>query len=186
MRTITRIAAVTAAAGLAAAAVAAPASAAKPKWAEKSSLSIVETAIAISSDKGLDDKSGDFDILIKALVDTGAVGLLLNDTDYTVFAPNDQAFMDTLGVETEQAAFDKAVDLLGVDGVVNVLKYHLTEGVRNSKSVTSAKRITMVNGGTITARGGFVDAGSTDAEFLATDIRVSDGVIHVIDTVLLP
>jgi uncharacterized surface protein with fasciclin (FAS1) repeats len=190
MRTTTRIAAVAAAAGLAAAAVAAPASAAKPDWAKKSSSSIVETAIGISTLGGFDDNHADFDILIQALLATGVVGIF-DGTDYTVFAPTDQAFMDTLGIEegagAEEAAFDAAVSALGgVDGVSNVLAYHVTDGVRNSKSVTKAKKITMLNGGTISARSGMVEAGSTTADFVGTDIRVSDGMIHVIDTVLLP
>ena len=185
MRTTTRIAAVVASAGLAAAAVAAPASAAKPDWAKKSSDSIVETAIGISSLGGFDDNHADFDILIQALLATGVVGIF-DGTDYTVFAPTDQAFMDTLGAGTEEEAFNAAVAALGMDGVSNVLAYHVTDGVRNSRSVTKAKKITMLNGGTISARGGMVKAGSTTAGFEATDIRVSDGMIHVIDTVLLP
>lgn len=184
MRKSTGIVAALAAAGLVAAGAVAPASA-KPAWADKSDASIVETAVAISSLDGFDDNDADFDILIQALLATGVVSIFDGD-DFTVFAPTDGAFKATLGASTEAEAFDDAVAALGVDGVAEVLAYHVTEGVRNSKSVTSAKQITMLNGGTISARGGFVDAGSTDAGFLATDIRVSDGMIHVIDTVLLP
>jgi len=189
MRNSTRIAAAVAATGLAAATMATPASAAKPDWASKSSDSIVETAVAISSMDGFDNNPNDFDILIRALLATGVVSIF-DGTDYTVFAPTDRAFMTTLGQTpgtfNEEAAFNAAVDLRGVDGVSNVLAYHVTEGVRNSRSVTKAKKITMLNGGTISARSGKVEAGSTTAGFLATDIRVSDGMIHVIDTVLLP
>ena len=53
------------------------------------------------------------------------------------------------------------------ESLVPVLAYHVTEGVRNSKSVTSAKQVTMLGGGTITARGGFVDAANSDANFVA-------------------
>ena len=184
MRKITGITAALAAAGLVAAGVAAPASA-KPKWAEKSDASIVETAVAISSLGGFDDNDNDFDILIQALLATGVISIFDGD-DFTVFAPTDGAFKATLGANSEQDAFDAAVAALGVDGVANILAYHVTNGVRNSKSVTNAKLITMLNGGKISARGGFVDAGTTDAGFAATDIRVSDGMIHVIDRVLLP
>ena len=62
----------------------------------------------------------------------------------------------------------------------------MTEGVRNSRSVTRAQQVTMLDGNTITATGGFVDAFGSDAEFVATDIRLLDGMIHVIDFVLLP
>lgn len=184
MRKVTGITTALAAAGLVAAGVSAPASA-KPKWAEKSGASIVETAVAISSLDGFDDNDNDFDILIQALLVTGVISIFDGD-NFTVFAPTDGAFKATLDADSEQEAFEAAVAALGADGVANVLAYHVTDGVRNSKSVTSAKQITMLNGGKISARGGFVDAGSTDAGFAATDFRVSDGMIHVIDTVLLP
>jgi uncharacterized surface protein with fasciclin (FAS1) repeats len=170
------------------AALAVPASA-RPAWSEKSADSIVETAIALSTQPGspageFDDNHGDFDILVAALLATGDVSLF-DGTDYTVFAPTDQAFMDLTGTDTEAAAF-AAVAGLGLDTVSAVLAYHVTNGVRNSTSVTRAAKVTMLDGNTITARGGFVDAIGSDAGFVATDVRVSDGMIHVIDTVLLP
>jgi uncharacterized surface protein with fasciclin (FAS1) repeats len=190
MRKSTRIAATVASAGLIAAAMAAPASAARPDWSKQSDKSIVETAIALSSLEGFDDNDGDFDILIQALLATGVVSIF-DGTDYTVFAPTDKAFIATLGIDpdaadAEKMAFDAAVEALGVAGVTNVLAYHVTDGVRNSKSVTQAKKITMLNKDTISARGGMIQAGSNKAGFEATDIRVSDGMIHVIDRVLLP
>jgi uncharacterized surface protein with fasciclin (FAS1) repeats len=192
MRTSTRIAATVASAGLIAAAMAAPASAARPDWSKKSDSSIVETAIALSSLEGLDTDPGDFDILIKALLETKVVDIF-NGTDYTVFAPTDQAFIvtaDTLSedkIVSEEDAW-KFYEGLGLTAVAQVLAYHVTEGVRNSKSVTSTKQVTMLDGGTITARDGFVEAAKSDAKFVKglINVRVSDGMIHVIDNVLLP
>ena len=157
--------------------MAAPATA-KPAWTEKTGKSIVE--IASTNDN--------FNVLTTALVASGAVALF-DGTDYTVFAPTDAAFETAFG-----ASESALIDLLEADGgavaktLVPVLAYHVTEGVRNSKSVTSAKQITMLSGGTITARGGFVDAAESDANFVpgSTNIRATDGMIHVIDTVLMP
>ena len=170
------------------AALAVPASA-RPAWSEKSSASIVETAVALSTQPGspageFDDTPGDFDILVAALGATGVVALF-DGTSYTVFAPTDQAFMDFAGTDDEAAAF-AAVAALGLETVSDVLAYHVTDGVRNSASVTSAAMVTMLDGNTITARGGFMDAIGSDAAFVATDVRVADGMIHVIDSVLLP
>ena len=197
MRKSTRIAATVASAGLIAAAMAAPASAARPDWSKKSDATIVETAIALSSQKDspagkFDEVPGDFDILIRALLATEVVDIF-NGTDYTVFAPTDQAFINTaekLSGEkdlSEEEAFGVFAGL-GLGAVGDVLAYHVTDGVRNSKSVTSAKQVTMLDGGTITARAGFVDAAKSDAEFVKgfINVRVSDGMIHVIDNVLLP
>lgn len=178
-------------------ATALPASAAKPDWAKKSDATIVETAVALSGTPFEFDSNGDdFDILVGAVVATGYNTSTLNGMDdYTVFAPTDAAFvaladalddgMSNGSIATEDAAF-AAVASLGLPTVEAVLDYHVTEGVRNSKSVTKAKQITMLDGNTISARGGVVDAIGSDAGFVATDVRVADGMIHVIDTVLLP
>ena len=178
--------------------MAAPASAARPDWSKKSDMSIVETAIALSGPPGtrekpaFDDNSNDFDILIEALLVTEVVDIF-DGTDYTVFAPTDQAFIDTAEAlsKTEDLSEGEAFGViagLGIPAVKAVLAYHVTEGVRNSRSVTRAKQITMLNGGTITARDGFVDAAKSNADFVdgLVNVRVSDGMIHVIDNVLLP
>lgn len=173
-------------------ALAAPASA-RPAWSEKSSDSIVDTAIALSggAEAGVfDDNAADFDILINALIATGAVGLF-DGTDYTVFAPTDQAFLDLASVlgtvtDDEEVAFNAIVGAVGADGVLDVLAYHLTDGVRNSVSVTKAAKVTMIDGNTINARSGSIEAIGSNAGFFLTDVRVSDGIIHVIDMVLLP
>jgi uncharacterized surface protein with fasciclin (FAS1) repeats len=175
MRKATGIAATLAAAGLIAAGAAAPASA-KPAWTERTGKSIVE--IASGSDS--------FNVLTTALVASGAVALF-DGTDYTVFAPTDAAFEAAFGAsEADLIDLLKADDGAVAKSLIPVLAYHVTEGVRNSKSVTSAKQITMLSNGTITARDGYVDAAGSDAAFVKTDIRATDGVIHVIDAVLLP
>lgn len=182
------------------AALAVPAAAAPPDFAQKSAATIVETALAVSGPdwdladptSNFDDNPDDFDILINALLATGAVGLFDGDTNWTVFAPTDQAFLDLASalagstITDEGEAFSTIAGAVGVDGVLSVLAYHLTEGVRNSVSVTRAKQVTMFDGNPISARGGSVDAIGSDAGFVAVDLRVADGIIHIIDTVLLP
>ena len=191
--------AIIAAVGLAIAA--APASATPPDWAEKNDLTIVEAAVTASG--GLfdyDDDGTDFDILVTAVVATGYFLDPLNgEDDYTVFAPEDSAFVglvefllgapltdDNMNGSVEDEAVDVLVAALGPDGIRDVLDYHVTEGVRNSKSVTGAKKVKMLDGNTISAREGFVDAIGSDANFLSVDNRFLDGIIHVVDAVLLP
>ena len=179
---------------------ASPAAAERPPWADKLDATIVEAAVGISGGLGAyDNDPGDFDILVTAVVATGYIGDPLGTDDYTVFAPVDGAFVglvefllggpltdDSGNGSVEDEAVGVLVGALGVDGIRAVLDYHVTDGVRNSRSVTRAKQVTMLDGNTITARGGFVDAIGSDAEFLATDIRLEDGMIHVIGSVLLP
>lgn len=162
-----------------------PASA-KQAWSgPDNGMSIVETAIAVSGDTTFDGNPNDFDILVNALVATGAVALF-DGTEYTVFAPTDAAFMSLIGESNEEDAFNAIVAALGVDGVVDVLAYHVTEDWRPSPSVLNAKKIMMLDGNYISGKSGALVANNSTAGFVATDIKTTDGGIHIIDTVLLP
>jgi uncharacterized surface protein with fasciclin (FAS1) repeats len=183
VRSATAVAAV---AALTLTALSTPAFAGKPKWADKSDLTIVEFAIDASGVPFEFDANGeDFDILVAALIATGTVDIF-DGTDYTVFAPNDQAFYDLTGTDNDADAFNAVVSLLGVPGVADVLAYHVTEGVRNSRSVTRANQITMLDGNTIFYDNGLINANQSSAGLLDIDNRLADGMAHVIDTVLLP
>ena len=183
---ITSFTATAAVATLALTSLSAPAFAGKPKWADKSDATIVEFAIDASGIPGDFDANGeDFDILVAALIATGTVGIF-DGTNYTVFAPNDQAFYDLTGTNNDADAFNAVVSLLGVDGVAAVLDYHVTNGVRNSRSVTRAAQVTMTDGNTIFYDNDLIIANQSAAGLLDIDNRLADGVVHIIDTVLLP
>lgn len=122
---------------------------------------------------------GEFDVLQAAVVRAGLVDALNGTTQYTVFAPTDQAFITTLNAGTEQGAID-AVNSLEIDTLTNILLYHVTEGRRISRSVLAAPQYQMLNGQTLTR------ATLTAAGLGQTDISASNGVIHVINSVLLP
>lgn len=164
-----------------------PALAAKPKWAKKADVSIVDFAVNASGGIGNFDNDGeDFDILVQALVDTGTIAVF-NGSAYTVFAPNDQAFYDLTGTENDTDAYNAVLGLLSVEQVGAVLAYHVTKGVRNSRTVTRAKEIsTLLEGETISGRSGMLEANFSTAAFLDLDNRLQDGMVHTIDTVLLP
>lgn len=122
---------------------------------------------------------GEFDVLQAAVVRAGLVDALNGKTQYTVFAPTDQAFITTLGAATEDAAIE-AVNGLPVDALTNILLYHVTEGRRNSRSVLAAPGYQMLNGTTLSR------AQLGAAGLAATDISASNGIVHVISAVLLP
>jgi uncharacterized surface protein with fasciclin (FAS1) repeats len=122
---------------------------------------------------------GEFDVLQAAVVRAGLVDALSGTTQYTVFAPTDRAFVSTLGAANEAAAL-AAVNGLPVDTLTNILLYHVTNGRRNSTSVLAAPRYQMLNGGTLTR------IKLSAAGIAATDISASNGIIHVINAVLLP
>lgn len=122
---------------------------------------------------------GEFDVLQAAVVRAGLVDALNGTTQYTVFAPTDQAFVTTLGVVDEAAAI-AAVNALPLEALENILLYHVTEGRRNSASVLGAPRYEMLNGQTLTR------ATLSAAGIAATDVSASNGIVHVINAVLIP
>ena len=122
---------------------------------------------------------GEFDVLQAAVIRAGLLDALNGRTQYTVFAPTDLAFVTTLGVADEAAAIS-AVNSLPVETLRNILLFHVTEGRRISRSVLAAPSYQMLNGATLTR------TQLSAAGLAATDISASNGVVHVINTVLLP
>jgi len=122
---------------------------------------------------------GEFDVLQAAVVRAGLVDALNGRNQNTVFAPTDAAFIKTLGVATEEEGI-AGVNALPLDALKNILLYHVSEGRRNSTSVLAAPKYKMLNGQFLT-RFTLADAGVA-----ATDISASNGIIHIINSVLIP
>lgn len=121
----------------------------------------------------------DFNILVAAVEKAGLVDALSGNRQLTVFAPTDEAFAnlaDNLGVEVD--------DLLELDNLADILLYHVTSGRRNATSVVNAPRVSMLNGESVTVDGTTLNGGQ--AEIISPDITASNGIIHVLDGVLLP
>lgn len=168
----TLAAAVLAAAAIHGSAQAKPAGVGQPTWAGGSkpgSSSIVQIVLA---------PDGEFDVLQAAVVKAGLVNALDNG-QYTVFAPTDAAFVTTLGVANEAEAI-AAVNALPVEVLTKILLYHIVEGRRNSRSVLAAREYETLSG-LYLSRAELLDAG-----IAATDISASNGIVHVINHVLLP
>ncbi|TBW30029.1 fasciclin domain-containing protein [Gramella sp. KN1008] len=140
---------------------------------------------------------GGFDELVSALVyvdtelGTGLVDLFSsNDDQYTVFAPTDDAFEALYAaLSTEEAVVDEISDL-PAELVLNVLLYHVTDGRRAANSVVpprNYKNITTLLGEEfqVNTNAQIMAIGST-AQIIAPDVSASNGIIHVIDAVLLP
>lgn len=130
---------------------------------------IVDTAIA----------DGRFTTLVKALETADLVDTLKGEGPFTVFAPTDEAFA---------ALPDGVLDGLMADvpALTDVLLYHVVPGKVMAADVATMSSADTVLGESapISASDGNVMVG--DANVIVTDIEASNGVIHVIDTVLLP
>jgi uncharacterized surface protein with fasciclin (FAS1) repeats len=143
----------------------------------------------------------DFDLLLTALGATELTGAVADPAaDLTVVAPTDAAFIrlaDTLDNETrdfsihnEQQAFDFFGGVLGTeDGktlVTDVLLYHVSPGAKSLRVLGDTNPVPTLNGATFDVRGFFVDGGSADARVVLPNVPASNGVIHVINQVILP
>ena len=124
-------------------------------------------------------EDGEFDVLQAAVVKAGLVDALSGEGQMTVFAPTDAAFIKTLAVADEAAAI-AAVEGLPVADLTNILLFHVTEGRRNSQSVLAAPQYPMLNDMMLS------QTELTTAGIATTDISASNGIIHVINSVLMP
>jgi uncharacterized surface protein with fasciclin (FAS1) repeats len=128
---------------------------------------IVDTAVA----------AGNFKTLATALTAAGLVDTLKGPGPFTVFAPTDAAFAKVPKADLDALLKDKAK-------LTAVLTYHVVPGKVMAKDV-KAGQVKTVQGSMLTistANGVMVD----NAKVTATDIAADNGVIHVIDTVVMP
>ncbi|AUX08281.1 surface protein containing fasciclin-like repeats [Halalkaliarchaeum desulfuricum] len=124
----------------------------------------------------------DFDVLVAAVEEAGLVDVLSGNRQLTVFAPTDEAFGE-LGVTAENVGEIDFEEEVGAS-LAEILTYHVTSGRRYSESVVNAPRVEMLNGEDVDVDG--TELNDEQAEIVGTDIEASNGVIHVIDGVLLP
>ena len=128
---------------------------------------IVETAVA----------AGSFKTLATALQAAGLVDTLKGKGPFTVFAPTDEAFAKIPKADLDALLKDKAK-------LTAVLTYHVVPGKVMAKDVKAGK-VKTVQGSDITlATTGGVTV--NNAKVVSADVGASNGVIHVIDTVLMP
>lgn len=139
----------------------------------------------------------DFNELVAALsyvdaeLNAGLVELFMNGKDqYTVFAPTDEAFHALYAaLSTEETIVDEISDI-DPDLVLSVLKYHVTEGRRASNSVVPKRNMrtiqTLLEGASFKVSSDFEITATNSATIIGADISASNGIIHVIDNVLLP
>jgi uncharacterized surface protein with fasciclin (FAS1) repeats len=135
--------------------------------------SVVDVAIAINED------TGEFSTLIAALQAANLVGPLDRKGKVTVFAPTDAAFAE-LGLDAGNIGdLDRRM-------LTSILLYHVTPGNRLSQSVAGADQIRMANGQFTDVSASDAGVFINDAQILTLDVLAGNGVIHVIDGVLMP
>lgn len=151
----------------------AAASAGNPACDQKSEAKkkdIVDTAVA----------AGSFKTLVAAVKAADLVEVLKGEGPFTVFAPTDEAF-----AKLPKGTVETLLKPENQEKLAAVLKYHVVAGKVTADKVVTLKQAKTLQGTTvaISAKDGVK---VNDAQVVKADIHTSNGVIHVIDTVLLP
>jgi len=132
---------------------------------------IVDTAVA----------NGSFNTLAAALNAAGLVDTLKGDGPFTVFAPTDEAF-----AKLPAGTVESLLKPQNKDKLISILTYHVVPGEVKAKDVVKLRAATTVQGSDVhvNVKGNKVKI--DNANVLMTDVAASNGVIHVIDSVILP
>lgn len=125
--------------------------------------------------------NADFETLVAAVKAAGLVETLSGEGPFTVFAPTDDAF-----AKLPAGTLESLLKPENKDQLVSILTYHVVAGKVKAADVVKLDTATTVNGQAVDVQ----VMGSTvkidEATVTATDIYASNGVIHVIDSVILP
>ncbi|WP_102108564.1 fasciclin domain-containing protein [Oceaniglobus roseus] len=151
-------------------ALAATAALATPAFPAAHSMDIVDTAA----------DAGNFTTLVAAVEAAGLVETLKGEGPFTVFAPTDEAF-----AKLPEGTVEDLLKPENKDKLTAILTYHVVPGKVMSGDLSDGMTAATVEGGEVTIKteGGVM---VNDASVTTADIEASNGVIHVIDTVLMP
>jgi transforming growth factor-beta-induced protein len=148
-------------------------------------LMISAASVGVAAEDPMDipataESTGDHTSLVAALAHADLVGALQGEGPFTVFAPTDAAFT-AAGFNLSEFDNDEANATL-----IDILLYHVYEGAVDAASVTDGLTVTMLNGddATFTVVNSTVSIGN--ASVTLADVNASNGIIHVIDAVLMP
>ncbi len=158
----------------------------------KNLLLTAATAVAILSQPALaepntkadivevDVKAGSFKTLVAAVKAAGLVDVLKGDGPFTVFAPTDEAFK-----KLPKGTVESLLKPENKDKLASILKYHVIPAKVMAKDVKSGKAKTVL-GKEVNISAGEWGVKVDNAKVIKTDVAASNGVIHVIDQVILP
>ena len=132
---------------------------------------IVDTAVA----------DGRFTTLVAAVQAAGLVETLKGEGPFTVFAPTDEAF-----AMLPEGTVEELLKPENLETLQNILLYHVVPGKVMAADVTALESAETASGQTVAIKTDMGNVNINDAKVVITDIETSNGVIHVIDAVLLP
>ena len=144
---------------------------------------VIDTVLLPSTDGILDvaAKAGTFKTLAAALEAAGLIEALSGDGPFTVFAPTDEAF-----AKLPKATLDDLLRPENKDKLAEILKLHVVSGRVYSDQALGLGKATTLAGRKLAIRAIGGQATVAGSRLLSTDIEAKNGVIHVIDSVILP
>jgi transforming growth factor-beta-induced protein len=134
-------------------------------------MDIVDTAVS----------AGNFQTLAAALAAADLVDTLKGEGPFTVFAPTDEAF-----AKLPAGTVESLLKPENIDRLTAILAYHVVPGAVTADQVVNLTEAATVNGQPIDISVSGANVMVDDATVIATDIMASNGIIHVIDSVILP
>lgn len=132
---------------------------------------IVDTAV----------ESGSFNTLVAAVQAAGLVDALKADGPLTVFAPTDEAF-----AKLPAGTVENLLKPENKDQLVAILTYHVVAGKYKARKVVKKHTLESLNGASIDISVQGNNVMVDNANVVSTDIKASNGIIHVIDSVIIP
>ena len=135
-----------------------------------------------------DENQATFSTLVAALDKAGLVETFDGNRQFTVFAPTNDAFDAAAKalLKSDTATGPDLIEALDVATLTAVLQFHVTVGDRTAQSLLSSGQVQMLDGNRAAITANEFGAFIAGAKILATDIQASNGIVHVIDSVLLP
>jgi len=144
---------------------------------------VIDSVILPASDTipAVATKAGKFNTLLAAVKAAGLVETLSGAGPFTVFAPTDEAFK-----KLPEATLKDLLKPENKAKLAAILTYHVVPGRIYSEAAVAAKAAKTVQGGSIAISVKNGVAYVNDAKIIGTDVDASNGVIHIIDTVIMP
>ena len=144
------------------------------------------TAIAMAGGhmKNLVETAGGndaFKTLVAAVKAAGLVETLAGKGPFTVFAPTNEAF-----AKLPEGTVESLLKPENKDKLISVLTYHVVPGKIMSKDIKPSQMVKTVNGQQVSIKLSYGKVSVDGATVTAADVEADNGVIHVIDTVILP
>ncbi|MBA6265484.1 fasciclin domain-containing protein [Colwellia sp. Bg11-12] len=126
-------------------------------------------------------ENGSFNTLVAAVKAGGLVGTLKGDGPFTVFAPTDEAF-----AKLPEGTLEMLLKPENKDKLVDILTYHVVSGKVMSTDVVKVTSAPTIQGKMLMVKVIDGNVMINKAKIIMADVKASNGVIHVIDTVLIP